>query len=69
MIGAELNAAIEEEFPAPTPHAEQMRTWLRRKAKSMGDNDNKDAAADNEAQPVPGGETTEAARSAFLRFS
>ena len=39
MIGAELNAAIEEEFPAPTPHADQVRTWLRHKAKSLGDKD------------------------------
>ena len=39
MIGAELNAAIEEEWPAPTPHADQVRTWLRRKAKSLGDKD------------------------------
>ncbi len=28
MIGAELNAAIEEEWPAPTPHLQQ---WLERR--------------------------------------
>ena len=46
MIGAELNAAIEEEFPAPAPHAEQVRTWLRRKATSKGGSDTE------EPQPV-----------------
>ncbi|MCV7342837.1 YihY/virulence factor BrkB family protein [Mycolicibacterium rhodesiae] len=60
MIGAELNAAIEEEFPAPAPHAEQVRTWLRRKAKSRGDNDNKDEAPEDQPQPAPG-ETAEPA--------
>ncbi len=28
MIGAELNNAIEEEFPAPDTHADQLRSWL-----------------------------------------
>ncbi|WP_431239736.1 YihY/virulence factor BrkB family protein [Mycolicibacterium aichiense] len=60
MIGAELNAAIEEEFPAPTPHAEQVRTWLRRMAKSMGDSGNTQDDADDKPQPAPT-ETTEAA--------
>ncbi len=47
MIGAELNAAIEEEFPAPAPHADQVRTWLRDKAKSRSDKD-----TDGEAEPA-----------------
>ncbi|WP_179468704.1 YihY/virulence factor BrkB family protein [Mycolicibacterium vinylchloridicum] len=51
MIGAELNAAIEEEWPAPTPHADQVRRWLQRKAKSLGD---KDVDADEQA-PQPEG--------------
>jgi membrane protein len=53
MIGAELNAAIEEEWPAPTPHADQVRTWLRSKAKSLGDKDvaNKDGADEPAPQP------------------
>ena len=33
MIGAELNAAIQEEWPAPEPHFHQWRA--RRRAKSM----------------------------------
>ncbi|HEX5253858.1 MAG TPA: YihY/virulence factor BrkB family protein [Mycobacterium sp.] len=28
MIGAELNAAIQEEFPAPRTHAHRLRSWL-----------------------------------------
>jgi membrane protein len=28
MIGAELNAAIQEEWPAPATHAHRLRTWL-----------------------------------------
>lgn len=28
MIGAELNAAIQEEFPAPTTHAHRVRKWI-----------------------------------------
>ena len=28
MIGAELNAAIQEEWPAPATHAKRFRWWL-----------------------------------------
>jgi membrane protein len=28
MVGAELNAAIQEEFPAPKTHAHRLRKWL-----------------------------------------
>ena len=28
MIGAELNAAVQEEFPAPTTHAHRLRNWV-----------------------------------------
>ncbi|WP_199253454.1 YihY/virulence factor BrkB family protein [Mycolicibacterium mengxianglii] len=31
MIGAELNAAIQEEWPAPDTHANRVRFWLRQK--------------------------------------
>lgn len=34
MMGAELNAAIEEEWPAPAPHWHRFRSWLRRRAES-----------------------------------
>jgi len=30
MMGAELNAAIEDEWPAPMPHWHQFRTWMQR---------------------------------------
>ena len=35
MMGAELNAAIEEEWPAPATHARRFRTWLEDKAESL----------------------------------
>jgi membrane protein len=53
MIGAELNAAIEEEWPAPTPHAEQARRWLQRKAKSLGDKDADKDVDQDEPQSQP----------------
>lgn len=28
MLGAELNAAVQEEFPAPTTHAHRLRNWV-----------------------------------------
>jgi membrane protein len=31
MIGAELNAAIEDEWPAPVPHWHQFRSWMQRR--------------------------------------
>lgn len=32
MIGAELNAAVQEEWPAPDTHAKRFRFWLEEKA-------------------------------------
>ncbi len=32
MMGAELNAAVEEEWPAPATHAKRFRWWLEEKA-------------------------------------
>ncbi|OBK74207.1 YihY/virulence factor BrkB family protein [Mycobacterium sp. 1274761.0] len=32
MIGAELNAAVQEEWPAPATHAKRLRWWLEEKA-------------------------------------
>jgi len=32
MIGAELNNAVQEEFPAPATHAHRLRFWLQEKA-------------------------------------
>jgi membrane protein len=38
MIGAELNAAIQEEWPAPTTHAHRLRGWLHMKTQSLNGN-------------------------------
>ena len=35
MLGAELNAAIEEEWPAPDTHARRLREWLEEKAETL----------------------------------
>ncbi|OKH84651.1 ribonuclease BN [Mycobacterium sp. ST-F2] len=35
MLGAELNAAIEEEWPAPDTHARRLREWLEEKADNL----------------------------------
>lgn len=35
MLGAELNAAIQEEWPAPDTHARRLRWWLEEKADSL----------------------------------
>jgi membrane protein len=45
MMGAELNAAIQEEWPAPDTHAKRLRGWLEDKAEEL----NGDAAR---AEPV-----------------
>ena len=43
MMGAELNAAIEEEWPAPVPHWHRFRSWLRRRAEPTGTTEITDA--------------------------
>lgn len=35
MIGAELNAAIQEKWPAPSTHAHRLRNWLVRRTSSI----------------------------------
>ncbi|MDP7702720.1 MULTISPECIES: YihY/virulence factor BrkB family protein [unclassified Mycobacterium] len=35
MIGAELNAAIQEEWPAPATHAHRLRNWLVRRTAAL----------------------------------
>ena len=34
MLGAELNAAIQEEWPAPVTHARRLRSWVEDKARA-----------------------------------
>jgi len=54
MLGAELNAAIEEEWPAPTTHAKRLRQWLGSKTAetriSLNGNSSGDASADSAPQ-------------------
>jgi membrane protein len=45
MIGAELNAAIQEEWPAPATHAKRVRWWLEEKAESLNGSAPNDATA------------------------
>jgi membrane protein len=42
MLGAELNAAIQEEFPAPATHAHRLRKWLL--ARTRAGTDSTDSA-------------------------
>ncbi|HYO02017.1 MAG TPA: YihY/virulence factor BrkB family protein [Mycobacterium sp.] len=57
MMGAELNAAIQEEWPAPDTHAKRLRGWLGDKADEL----NGDAAGpelrDEAAAARPGAAT------------
>lgn len=46
MIGAELNAAIQEEFPAPRTHAHRLRRWLLSRSPTLA------KAADTLSNPV-----------------
>lgn len=52
MLGAEFNAAIQEEWPAPRTHAHRLRRWLVARAKADGADDTADAASDDSAEPV-----------------
>ena len=47
MIGAELNAAIQEEWPAPDTHAQRLRGWLEEKADAVA------RTAQRRRQPEP----------------
>jgi membrane protein len=48
-IGAELNNAIQEQWPAPETHARRLRWWLKRRAERSN---NSDAQADTAAAQV-----------------
>jgi membrane protein len=50
MLGAEFNAAIQEEWPAPRTHAHRLRRWLIARTKSEGADDI-DGAADEPVNP------------------
>ena len=60
MMGAELNAAIEEEWPAPATHARRFRTWLEDKAESLNGGDEPSGRqAEGAAADAPAGPTRE----------
>jgi membrane protein len=49
VIGAELNNAIQEQWPAPVPHARRFRWWLKARAEEIvGD----ESVAENEEEPT-----------------
>jgi membrane protein len=52
MIGAELNAAIQEEWPAPETHARRLRGWIEQKAESRSGG-TRSGAADSVASEDP----------------
>jgi membrane protein len=54
MIGAELNAAVQEEWPAPATHAKRLRWWLEEKAaESLESLNGGSAPADPPAPATP----------------
>jgi membrane protein len=42
MLGAELNAAVQEEWPAPATHANRVRGWIEEKAGTLNGNSSDD---------------------------
>jgi membrane protein len=57
MIGAELNAAVQEEWPAPATHAKRFRWWLEEKAaESLETFNGGSAAAETPATATPKGD-------------
>jgi membrane protein len=57
MIGAELNAAVEEEWPAPDTHAIRFRWWLEgRAAESLESFNGGSAATEAPATATPKGD-------------
>lgn len=65
MIGAELNAAVEEEWPAPRTHATRVRGWLEAKAtESRNGNGTAVAPVDGTTAAGPAGDAAGVARTA-----
>jgi membrane protein len=53
MLGAELNAAIQEEFPAPTTHAHRLLNWLQSRARAVTGTTRSPSQQDNIATAEP----------------
>ena len=49
VIGAELNNAIQEQWPAPSPHAHRFRWWLKARAEEIVSDE---SVAENEEEPA-----------------
>jgi membrane protein len=58
MMGAELNAAIQEEWPAPQTHANRFRGWLGEKAEELNGDAPAKPSADAVAAPLDEPRTT-----------
>jgi membrane protein len=56
MMGAELNAAIQEEWPAPDTHAKRFRGWLEERAEELNGNGQASGSA-TAPQPAPADES------------
>ena len=54
MMGAELNAAIQEEWPAPDTHAKRFRGWLERQGDERERANRRSPAAEAGAGAPPG---------------
>jgi membrane protein len=52
MMGAELNAAIQEEWPAPNTHARRLREWLEEKADEVRNGIAESTGDDGAAKPA-----------------
>lgn len=52
MMGAELNAAIQEEWPAPDTHARRLRGWLGEKAVERNGGGTHDLGDESTARPA-----------------
>jgi membrane protein len=67
MLGAELNAAIQEEWPASPTHAKRVRLWLKGKAEAHNGDDplarKEDTAPAGTGLPAPSSGGPEAATS------
>ena len=65
MLGAELNAAIQEEWPAPATHTKRFHRWLEAKADSLnGSSGPADGVSDTLTDPGTAGPASDTPTSA-----
>jgi membrane protein len=58
MLGAELNAAVQEEWPAPVTHAHRLRGWIGEQAESLKDAQSETRKNGKTEAPADGPPTT-----------